>query len=169
MAQIPSLTPALKRKRSDDESPTPTTPTRGDLKRPKVSFSETNKVRYIESKNEKPLSLIQEDIRVALARHRQKDDALYRKLKDLFTTDPYDDDAPSNSLMRQHIVALSSQTLSFSNDSGDLVHSILCCDWLQRDEDFYLSFRHFLAALLLTHSGYITLTLKWLVGHFAGG
>ena len=167
-----TLIPAMKRKRTDDEmspiSPSsPSSPAQG--KRSKVAFSPIAKVRYLDDGNTKPLQLIQEEVRQALARHRQNDDVEYDILKQLFTKNPYDDEAPSNMLLRQHIIAFSGQVLSLADNSGDMVYAMLDCKWLQRDENFVAEFRHFLAVLLSTYNGYLPLVLRWLIGNFVGG
>jgi RNA polymerase I-specific transcription initiation factor RRN3 len=169
MALPPALVPAIKRKRTEDEISPSSPDTPNPVKRPRVSFSPTAKIRYLEDANEKPLSLVREEVRQALARHRRNDDVEYHNLKELFTKNPYDDEAPSNTSLQQHIIALSGQVLSLADNSGDLVYAMLDCKWLQRDDDFVTEFRHFLAILLTTYNGYLPLVLKWLVGNFVGG
>jgi RNA polymerase I-specific transcription initiation factor RRN3 len=158
MAQPPVLAPALKRKRDGESSPT-------ESKRLKVSFSPVTDVRYLDDSIEKPLSLVHEEVRRALARHIQNENIEYNLLKSLFTTDPSHDDAPTNQLLHHHVIAFTSHVLSFSDNSGDLLHAVLNCHWLQRDEEFVNDVNHFLTALLTTYSGYVSLVLKWLMSN----
>jgi RNA polymerase I specific transcription initiation factor RRN3 len=181
MATAPLLNPSLKRKHAEDSSPNSPINSPSDVKRQKVvSFSPSNEVRYVGNTaeddpppppppQEAPLSLVLEEVKVAFIQHRQNNNVKYNLLKSKFTLNPEDDDAPSNSDLRKHIIALTAEVLAFNDNSGDMVHSVMKCNWLQRDEGFLDDFRYFLTVLLTTYNGYLPLVLKWLIGKFTGG
>lgn len=167
--------PKTSLKRNHDASDDCATPPRSSRdtpqKRQKVTFSPTIRVRTIattmasNSVVEKPLSLVKEEVRIALARHRNNDNDLYNDLIELFTTHPQKDGAPSLLTYRRHLTAITSQAFLLGRDLDctELLQALLGSYWLERDERAWADFQRFLASLLTVHAVYLPTICNWLV------
>ncbi len=157
----------LKRKHtgSDFEDAFPSSQT----KRQKVAFDPDVEVRILEDwneRNEKGLELVREEVRRGLEKHVAGDSTGYDQLKHLLTAKPSSDDAPSTSLLRKYIVVLNSHVGLLNNKCSGLVHAILDCNWLVRDESFVGSYIRLLGSLISAHGGYTGPVLQMLVNSF---
>ena len=159
------LAPALKRKRAEEKEPDnrPKTP----VKRQKVAFNPEVNVHVLQDANEKPLALVQEEVRRAIERHRTGDSIEYDGLKSLLKLKPTSENALSNSLLRKYILVLSGLVHAMGNNCGGLVDALINCHWLRRDEQFLADFQRLLTTLLSAHSGYIPHVLRWCVQQFS--
>ena len=156
----------LKRKTSDS-------PTMDDalvsaaVKRQKVSFDiSINRVHNLEDYNDKTLPLLREEVRRAIDRHRSGDSVAYDSLKQLLTTDPHADDAPSPKLLLKYILAFTVHANSMSKGCSGLVDAILNCSWLGRDEAFLEAYLRLLTSLISAQSGYSRPVLQSMVNKF---
>jgi len=136
------LVPVLKRKRTDekDTESRPTSP----VKRQKVAFNPEVNVHLLQDANEKPLPLIQEEVRRAIERHRSGDNIEYESLKGFLKLKTTSEDAPSNSLLRNYILVISGCVHAMGTNCGGLVDSLINCQWLRRDEQFLADFQRLL-------------------------
>lgn len=152
------LVPALKRKRKDEKESEsrPRTP----VKRQKVAFNPEVNVHLLQDANEKPLVLVQEEVRKAIELHQLGDSIEYDGLKSLLKLKPTSENAPSNSLLRKYILALSGFVHAMGNNCGGLVDALINCQWLRRDEQFLVDFQRLLTTLLSANSGYIPHVLQ---------
>jgi RNA polymerase I-specific transcription initiation factor RRN3 len=166
MAATP-LKSALKRKHSDltetgDDSQSST-----HSKRPKVQFSDSdNKTELIREWNDKTLTLVREEVRRAIERHLAGDSALYDTLRQTLTTKPTSEDAPSPTLLRRYVIALTGFSSLMGKKCGSLVDAVLDSQWLGRDEDFVTCYRRLLVNLIATNGGYAHSILDSLVDKF---
>jgi RNA polymerase I-specific transcription initiation factor RRN3 len=168
MAAIP-LKSALKRKHSDiTETEDDNSQQSNSSKRTKVQFSDAdNKTEIIQAWNDdKALALVREEVRRALKRHLDGDSSSYDSLKQLLTTKSSEDDAPSNTSLRRHIIALTGFTNLMGKRSAELVEAVLESEWLGRDGDTVLCYRRLLVNLIATHGGYAQVILGSLVDRF---
>jgi len=157
---------ALKRKTSDS-------PTMDDalssiaVKRQKVSFDTSiNQVHNLEDYNDKTLPLVREEVRRAIDRHRAGDSVAYDSLKQLLTTDPHADDALSAKLFLKYILAFTAHANSISKGCSGLVHAILNCSWLGRDDEFLEAYLRLLTSLISAQGGYARPVLQSMVSKF---
>jgi hypothetical protein len=130
---------------------------------------EPGKAEEVEDPDEPPLDLVREHFRLALDRHRRGDDGKYAELKKLFTKDPRDEDAPSDSYLKKYIQAAIGHAFNIGPDSNGLVSAMLMCRWLERNEDLFRLFQAFLVSLLSAHPRYTILVLEWLIRQLTGG
>jgi RNA polymerase I-specific transcription initiation factor RRN3 len=173
-AAVMTLPSALKRKSVDDGEPAaPAQPQQ--LKRARVSFDPHTHVRPLTDTvlNEKPLSLVREDVWRALERHQRSgaDDRDYTRLRHILQNgrDPIDDSAVSNTLLQKYFVALTSHSHMIGRNCGGLVAAALDCNWLLRDEHFFLDFQQFITTFLASQSSYVPMVLGWMMQRFSNG
>jgi RNA polymerase I-specific transcription initiation factor RRN3 len=168
-AAVMSLPSALKRKSVDAGAPTSS----AQLKRPRVTFDPHTHVRPLTDTvlHEKPLSLVREDVWRALERHKRGDDREYNRLKHILqkSNDPEDDSSIPNTLLQKYFVALTSHSHMIGRSCGGLVSAALDCDWLQRDEHFFLDFQQFITTFLASQSSYVPMALSWMMQKFSNG
>ncbi|KAF2674214.1 RNA polymerase I-specific transcription initiation factor RRN3 [Microthyrium microscopicum] len=163
--------PARKLKRSLSEISPPTTPD-AQQKRQKVSFSATAKTQDVKpaiaaiEKPEKPGSLVQEEVRLAIERHKRKDDGLYDRLKGVLAAAPDQDEALSYTALRRYLKAVTDQAYYMGKDCRGLLKACLACRWLEREEQIWVDFQRFLAAILSGHSTYLSAVMRFLVCQF---
>jgi len=144
----------------DSQSSTP-------AKRSKVSFDTSiNKIHNLEDYNERSSALVREEVRRAVDRHRLGDHAAYDNLRELLTVDPFSEDAISSALLRKHIHAFTTLSTFLAKGCSSLVHAIIHCSWLGRDEDFINAYLRLLVSLITAQSGYTHPILSSLVQKF---
>lgn len=169
----PSTTGGIKRKRVIDTDSTygssqlhtPSSPT---TKRPKVEFDMTrNTTHLVEDWNEKGVQLVREEVRLALRRHHAGESAGYDAIKELFVAKPSASDAPSSSLLRKYLLALSANAGMLDKRCSGLVKALLDSQWYGRDDQFVKAHLYFLSALLNANNGYTRYTFDSLVMRFA--
>ncbi|EKG22030.1 RNA polymerase I specific transcription initiation factor RRN3 [Macrophomina phaseolina MS6] len=164
-AAIPG--PSLKRKHSDSNSDSEARAP-GVSKRPRVSFDPNVDIRLLEDYNEKGIELIREEVRRAIDKHVAGDSASYDEIKTLFKARPTASAAPSTKLLSKYVVALIGNVSLLNKNCSGLVHAILDCQWLARDESFKRLYVTLLASLMSAHGGYTGSVLQSLVKHFYG-
>jgi RNA polymerase I-specific transcription initiation factor RRN3 len=168
MAATP-LKSALKRKHSDITEPEENNSQETySSKRAKVQFNEEdNKTEIIKAWNDdKALALVREEVRRALERHLAGDSSSYDSLRQLLTTKPFSDDAPSNTLLRRYIIALTGFTNLMGGRCAELVEAVLETQWLGREEDTVICYRRLLVNMIATHGGFAQTILNSLVDKF---
>ena len=131
-----------------------------------MAFDPDVEVRILEDWNEKGLELVREEVRRGLEKHVAGDSTGYDQLKHLLTAKPSSDDAPSTSLLRKYIVVLNSYVGLLNKKCSGLVHAILDCNWLVRDESFVASYIRLLGSMISAHGGYTGPVLQMLVNNF---
>lgn len=159
-------------------------------KRQKVAFDSAVEVRVLERWDEKSYAHVREEVKQTF-RRRSSDGAGgasgfgFGAIIDLFAVDERkkdsndDDDngmegyeadaAPSSSLLRKYLLALTGHTGSLGRDCSGLVYAILDHRWWERDASFVNAYIRFLGSLVSAQSGYTYAVLKMLVGRFLEG
>ncbi|MCJ1437385.1 hypothetical protein MMC27_006772 [Xylographa pallens] len=161
----PVRRPTLVRKRDDtdsgiDRARTPSSPS----KRLKVSFDNEVQVKVMDDWEKAP-ALIREEVRRALERHAQGDDSAYDRVKEIYTTKPTAEDAPSTTTLRSYTAALLSSVSGLNRSCSGLVHAVLLSVWIVRDEDYVALFLRLLGNLVSAQGVYLGDVLRMLVGY----
>lgn len=162
----PSVGGSLKRKNLDHSSDTENT-TASQLKRRRVAFNPEVDVRILTEDNEKSLELVNEEVRRAIEKHAAGEKAAYDLLKGLFREDPRTSSAaPLTRLLQKYLVAVSNHVHLLDYSCKGLVHAIIDCCWVARNDSFVRSYRTFLQSLLSIQSGFMSTVLQSLVHMF---
>jgi RNA polymerase I-specific transcription initiation factor RRN3 len=161
----PSAGGSLKRKQTEHSSDAENV-TAVQLKRRRVTFDPDVDVRILSEHNEKSLELVGEEVRRAIEKHAAGEKAAYDGLKALFKDVPTSSSAPLSRLLQKYVIALSNHTPQLDHDCKGLVHAVLDCSWIARNEDFVRSYRSFLRSLLSVQTGYMSTVLQMLVDMF---
>ncbi|EOA86307.1 DNA independent RNA polymerase I transcription factor [Exserohilum turcicum] len=161
----PSTGGSLKRKQAGHSSDAENTPP-SQLKKRRVTFDPDVDVRILSEHNEKSAELVGEEVRRAIEKHAAGDKAAYDMLKALFKEAPTSTNAPSSRLLQKYVIALTNHTPQLDHNCKSLVHAVIDCSWIARNEDFLRSYRNFLRSLLSVQSGYMTTVLQMLVDMF---
>lgn len=135
-------------------------------KRQKVAFDPDVEIRVLEDWNEKGIELVREEVRRGIEKHLAGNNAAYDQLKQLFSAKPFEEDAPSTRLLQKYLHALTGHASWLDKNCSGLVHAVLDCQWLLRDESFVQSYIRFLGGLLSAHGGYTGLVLRMVVQNF---
>ena len=161
---------SLKRKQTESSS-TPSSPVPENTasiqsKRRRVTFDPEVDVRILSDPNEKSLELVGEEVRRAIEKHAAGEKAAYDGLKALFKEAPTSASAPLSRLLQKYVIALTDQTPLLDANCKGLVHAVIDCSWVARNDDFLRSFQIFLRRLLSVQSGYMSTVLQMLVDMF---
>ncbi|KAI9850857.1 MAG: hypothetical protein M1838_004926 [Thelocarpon superellum] len=140
-----------------------TAPTPG--KRAKVSFDPQVRVQTV-GQWEKGLDLIREEVRRSLERHRQGDNAGYDGIKEIFSTDPFDGNAPSPATVKNHLLALTGNVSLLDRSCSGLIHAVLSTAWLGRDDGFVTLYVRWLGNLVSAQGTHVGVVLGMLVRQF---
>ncbi|KAL0257481.1 DNA independent RNA polymerase I transcription factor [Diplodia seriata] len=159
--------PSLKRRHMDSDSDNEA-PAVARSKKPRVSFDPTVDIRLLEDFDEKGIELVREEVRRAIDKHVAGDSASYDEIKTLFTARPTASAAPSTKLLGKYVVALIGHVSLLNKNCSGLVHAVLDCQWLARDEAFKRLYVTLLASLMSAHGGYTAQVLQSLVKYFHG-
>ncbi|KAF1989709.1 RNA polymerase I-specific transcription initiation factor RRN3 [Aulographum hederae CBS 113979] len=154
--------PSLKRPRSSEDDTGASSPT----KKHKVDFNEHVTVHPPDDPDDKPDDLVREEVRSALSQQLQGNGSKYDQLKQYFTTKPHEDDALSTKLLQKYVTALSGHSSSLNRTCASLVHAVLKCRWLGRDQEFVNAYARLLANIISSHGGFTQSVLHMLVGKF---
>ncbi|USP77370.1 rna polymerase i-specific transcription initiation factor rrn3 [Curvularia clavata] len=165
LAVTPSTAGSLKRKQIE-HSPNANNTTPAQLKKRKVTFDPDVDVRILSEHNEKSAELVGEEVRRAIEKHATGEKAAYDAIKALFNEAPTSANAPSSRLLQKYLVALINHTPQLDHNCKGLVHAVIDCCWVARNEDFLRSYRHFLRSLLSVQSGFMSTVLQMLVDMF---
>ncbi|OAL44259.1 RNA polymerase I-specific transcription initiation factor RRN3 [Pyrenochaeta sp. DS3sAY3a] len=161
----PSAGGSLKRRHTDNSSDTEQTP-QAQLKRRRVTFDPDIDVRILTDDNDKSLELVGEEVRRAIEKHAAGDKAACDGLRGLFKETPTSPTAPLSGLLQKYVIALTNNAPLLDHSCRDLVHAVIDCSWIARNEDFVRSYRHFLRSLLSVQPGYLSTVLQMLVSLF---
>lgn len=137
-------------------------------KRPKVKFDTDVEVQVI-GEWEKDPELIREEVRRAVALHARGENAGYDQVKEIFTTEPASEDAPSPTTIKNYMLALLGSVASLNKSCSGLVHAVLESQWLGRDEGYVALYIRFLGALSSAQGGFVGTVLRMLVENFSSG
>lgn len=135
-------------------------------KRRRVTFDPEVDVRMIADLNEKSLELVEAEVQRALEKHAAGDTIAYDELRALFAGKPTSPDAPLTRLLHKYVIALTNKAPLLDHGRRGLVHAIIDCSWVARNEQFVRSYRHLLASLLSVHPGFTSTVLSMLVNMF---
>lgn len=161
----PSAGGSLKRRHVDTSSDAETT-SASQLKRRRVTFDPDVDVRILSDENDKSLELVGEEVRRAIEKHAAGEKAAYDGLKGLFREAPTSTGAPLSALLQKYLIALTNSVPLLDHSCKGLVHAIIDCSWIARNEHFVRTYRNFLRSLLSVQSGYMSTVLQMLVGMF---
>jgi len=135
-------------------------------KRRRVTFDPEVDVRMIADPNEKSLELVEQEVQRALEKHATSDNIAYDEIRALFTEKPTSRHAPLTRLLHKYIVALTNNAPLLDHSCRGMVHAIIDCSWIARNEQFVRSYRRFLSSLLSVHPGFTSTVLSMLVNMF---
>ena len=160
----PVRRPTLIRKRDDTDASigrdrTPSSPS----KRLKVSFDNEVEVKVMDDWEKAP-AIIREEVRRALERHVQGDDSAYDRIREIYTTNPTAEDAPSSATLRNYTAALLSSVSALNRSCSGLVYAVLKSAWINRDETYVALFLRLLGNLVSAQGAYLGDVLRMLVG-----
>lgn len=163
----PSVGGSLKRKKSRTlDSSDNEQLSSSQVKRRRVTFDPSVDVHILPDAYEKSLELVGEDVRRALEKHVDKDSASYDDICSLLVTKPTSTSAPLTSLLHKYIIALSNNVPLLDHRSFGMVHAIIDCHWVARNEAFVRSYRHLLRSILSMHTGYTASVFTMLLEMF---
>jgi RNA polymerase I-specific transcription initiation factor RRN3 len=161
----PNAGGSLKRKQADHSSDAENA-TISQLKRRRVTFDPDVDVRILSEHNEKSLELVRVEVQRAIEKHAAGEKAAYDGLKALFKEAPTSAKAPLSRLLQKYVIALKDHTPQLDHDCKGLVHAVLDCSWIARNEDFVRSYRDFIRSLLSVQNGYMSTVLQAFVNMF---
>lgn len=165
-AANPGIIANISRKRKhvddDDDEPEPSASSQA-VKKARVSFDPAIEVHVLEDYDEKGLDLIREEVRRAIDNHIAGDSTDYDQIKALFASRPSAPEAPSTKLLKKYVVALIGSVNMLGKNCSGLVHAVLDCSWLARDESFKRLYITFLGSLMSAYGGYTSQVLQMLV------
>ncbi|KAH9873402.1 hypothetical protein IAQ61_004025 [Plenodomus lingam] len=163
---VPSVGGSLKRRHADSSSDAENNAPSSQLKRRRVTFDPDVDVRILSDDKDKSLELVGEEVRRAMEKHGAGEKAAYDGLKGLFREAPTSKDAPLTGLLQKYLIALSNHAPLLDHSCKGLVHAVIDCSWIARNEHFVRSYRHFLRSLLSVQTGYMSTILQMLVSMF---
>lgn len=163
----PSVGGSLKRKQPDaspvrNGASAPPAP----VKRRKVTFDPDVDVHVMTDVNEKPMELVEEEVRRALEKHAVGDSTAYDQIRGIITSKPTASHALLTEQLQKYIVALIHAVPLLDHKCQGLVHAIVDCQWIARNEHFVRSYRQLLRSLLSVHPGFTSSVLAMLVDMF---
>ena len=166
MAAAPA--PTLKRKHTDSDSTDTAAAASQGIKRQRVAFDNDVKVHIVQDWNEKGLELVREEVRRGIEKHvATGDNNSYDQIRHHFTLKPGAEDAPSTTLLKKYVIALTRSVTLLNRNCSSLVHAILDCQWLGRDEEFVNLYGKLLGSLMSAYGGYTGGVMRMLVSNFA--
>jgi RNA polymerase I-specific transcription initiation factor RRN3 len=156
---------SLKRKKHNNSSDVETSAT-NQLKRRRVAFNPDVDVRIMSDENDKSLELVHEEVRRAIEKHAAGEKSAYDMLKGLFREEPRTSSAPHSGLLQKYVIALTNHVHLLDYSCKGLVHALIDCSWVARNDSFVRTYRAFIHSLLSIQSGYMSTVLQVLVGMF---
>lgn len=159
----PSIGSSLKRKL--DSSPDGKQLLTSQPKRRRVTFDPEIDIHILADPNEKSLELVGEEVSRALEKHAAGDATGYDVLRGLFSARPTSSDAPSSGLLQKYVISLTNNVYHLKESRG-LVHAVLDCHWVARNERFVQSYRRLLRSLLDVAPPFTSTVLGVLVNMF---
>ena len=161
--------PTLVRKRDDTDddyarNKIPSSPG----KKIKVSFDNDVEVRVMEEWGKAP-EVIREEVKRGIERHAVGDDLIYDRMKEIYNARPTDEDAPTQTTLKNYTSALLSQASMLNRSCNGLVQTVLKSEWLERDEDYVAQYVKFLGHLISAQGTYMRDALGMLVTNLTYG
>ena len=116
------------------------------------------------------LDFVREDVRRALLHHVQGVDSTgYDRVKNVFSSrrEENEEEVDGESV-RRHLIALAGNVSLLGKKCSGLVHQVLGCQWVGRDEGFVSVFVRFMGNLCSAQAGYLGACLRMLVEMLEG-
>ena len=161
----PAAGGSLKRRHNDNSSEADNIAS-SQAKRRRVAFNPEVDVRILNDEHDKSLELVGEEVRIAIEKHAAGDKAAYDALKGLFREAPTSGAAPLSGLLQKYVIALTNNVPVLDHNCKGLVHAVIDCSWVARNDHFVRSYRSFLRSLLSVQPGYLSTLLQMLVSMF---
>jgi RNA polymerase I-specific transcription initiation factor RRN3 len=161
----PSVGGSLKRKQTDASPKSDKIPP-SQAKRRKVTFDPDVDVHIMSDATEKSMELVDEEVRRALEKRAAGDSTTYDQLRSILTEKPTSSRALLSRQLQKYILALTHNVPLLDHKCQGLVHAIIDCQWITRNEQFVRSYRHLLRSLLSVHPGFTSTVLTMLVEMF---
>jgi len=138
---------------------TPSSPS----KRSRVTFDSDVEIVSADDEAVPDPSVVKEQVRRAIERHRLGANETYERVRAVFSTDPEKPNAPSTKNLRIHLQAILANVALLTKDSSSLVNTILYSEWVGRDDAYYALFVRFLGNLAAAQSGFQSKIMQMLV------
>jgi RNA polymerase I-specific transcription initiation factor RRN3 len=161
----PTVSSSLKRKQRDDSSDAENDAT-AQAKRRRVTFDPNIDVQIV-MEVEKSMELVAEEVRRAIEKHANGEKGEYDHLRSLFSESPTAPGTAHSALLQKYVMALKDVVPLLDYNCKGLVHSIIDCSWVARNEQFVQAYRNLLRSLLSVHPAYTSTVLKMLVQMFS--
>ncbi|KAJ4352861.1 DNA independent RNA polymerase I transcription factor [Ascochyta clinopodiicola] len=160
----PTVSSSLKRKQRDASSDAEND-TVAQVKRRRVTFDPDVDVRIV-TDVEKSTELVAEEVRRAIEKHAAGEKGEYDQLRSLFSDSPTAPGTAHSALLQKYVIALTDVVPLLDYNCKGLVHAIIDCCWIARNEHFVRSYRNLLRSLLSVHPAYMSTVLQMLVSMF---
>ncbi|KAL1594744.1 DNA independent RNA polymerase I transcription factor [Nothophoma quercina] len=160
----PTVSSSLKRKQRD-ASPDAENETPAQIKRRRVTFDPDVDIRIVMDA-EKSMELVAEEVRRAVEKHAIGEKGEYDQLRSLFSESPTAPGTVHSALLQKYVIALTDVVPLLDHTCKGLVHAIIDCSWIARNEHFVRSYRGLLRSLLSVQPAYMSTILQMLVSMF---
>jgi RNA polymerase I-specific transcription initiation factor RRN3 len=160
----PTVSSSLKRKQRDASSDAENDAT-AQSKRRRVTFDPNIDVQIV-MEVEKSMELVAEEVRRAIEKHANGEKGEYDQLRSLFSESPTAPGTAHSALLQKYVMALKDVVPLLDYNCKGLVHSIIDCSWIARNEHFVQAYRNLLRSLLSVHPAYTSTVLQMLVQMF---
>lgn len=160
----PTVSSSLKRKQRD-ASPDAETDAVTQAKRRRVTFDPNINVQIV-MEVEKSNELVAEEVRRAIEKHAVGEKGEYDQLRSLFSDSPTAPGSAHTALLQKYVIALKDIVPLLDYNCKGLVHAIIDCSWIARNESFVREYRSLLRSLLSVHPAYMSTVLQMLVSMF---
>lgn len=160
----PTVSSSLKRKQRD-ASPDAENDAVTQAKRRRVTFDPNIDVQIV-MEVEKSTELVAEEVRRAIEKHAIGEKGEYDQLRSLFSDSPTAPGSAHSALLQKYVIALRDVVPLLDYNCKGLVHAIIDCSWIARNENFVREYRNLLRSLLSVHPAYMSTVLQMLVSMF---
>lgn len=160
----PTVSSSLKRKQRD-ASPDAENDAATQAKRRRVTFDPNIDVQIV-MEVEKSAELVAEEVRRAIEKHAIGEKGEYDQLRGLFADAPTAPGSAHSALLQKYVIALRDVVPLLDYNCKGLVHAIIDCSWIARNENFVREYRNLLRSLLSVHPAYMSTVLQMLVSMF---
>lgn len=160
----PTVSSSLKRKQRD-ASPDAEDDALGQAKRRRVTFNPNVNVQIV-MEVEKSMELVAEEVRRAIEKHAVGEKAEYDQLRSVFAEVPTAPGALHSALLQKYVIALRDVVPLLDYNCKGLVHAIIDCSWIARNDSFVREYRNLLRSLLSVHPAYMSTVLQMLISMF---
>ncbi|KAH6638025.1 RNA polymerase I-specific transcription initiation factor RRN3 [Boeremia exigua] len=160
----PTVSSSLKRKQRDS-SPDAENNALAQTKRRRVTFDPNINVQIV-MEVEKSTELVAEEVRRAIEKHAIGEKGEYDQLRSTFSDSPTTPGAAHSALLQKYVIALRESVPLLDYNCKGLVHAIIDCSWIARNEGFVREYRNLLRSLISVHPAYMSTVLQMLVSMF---